>query len=114
MGFSTYSFVYGKKKYNLQSGKSEGIQVPVQLQLSSDNDFIMNLLSSNTLAMAQQELQNSSSDGELDCSATINRSDNDNASTSGHSFNRLEPETSSHPTQNSDSNGVQALVNQHI
>ena len=30
-----------KKKYNVWSTKTEGIQVSVQLQLSSDNDFGM-------------------------------------------------------------------------
>ena len=64
--------------------------------------------------MAQQELQNSSFDSKLDCSAVINGFDSDDASTSGHSFNRLEPETSSSSTQNFDSQGVQALVNQQI
>ena len=50
-----------KKKYDKWPAKSEIIQVPIQLQLSSDNDFITNLLGSDTLAMAQQESQNSSS-----------------------------------------------------
>ena len=113
-GFSIAAWYMEKKKYNLWSAKSEGTQVPVQLQLSSDNNFITNLLGSDTLSMAQQESQNSSFKSDLDGSAVINGSDSDDTSTSGRSFNRHEPEMSSKPTQSADSNGIQALVKQQI
>ena len=77
----------------------------MQLQLSSDK-FIMNLPGSDTLAMAQQESQNSSPDSELDSSTIVNGSNSDNESTSGGSFNQFELETSSNHTQNLDSHGV--------
>ena len=42
-----------KKKYNLRSAKSEGVQIPIQLQLSEDNEFLMNLLEVNSPGHAQ-------------------------------------------------------------
>ena len=80
-----------KKKYNLRSAKSNSLEVPVELQISNDNDFITNLLDSQTLAMSQQESQNSSSDSDLDCSAIVNETDSDDASNPVRSFNRFEP-----------------------
>ena len=103
-----------KKKYNLRSTKSDSSEVPVQLQISNDSDFITNLLGSQTLAMAQQASQNSSSDSDLDCSALVNETDSDDASTPVRSFNRFEPEASTSSTQQNNSQDVQALVNHQI
>ena len=33
-----------RKKYNLRSAKGEGVQIPIQLQLLEDNEFLKNLL----------------------------------------------------------------------
>ena len=33
-----------KKKYNLRSFKSDGVQAPIQMHLSEDHDFLTNLL----------------------------------------------------------------------
>ena len=80
-----------KKKYNLRSAKSNSLEVPVQLQISNDNDFITNLLDSQTLAMSQQESQNSSSDSDLDCSAIVNETDSDDASNPSVPLTGLNP-----------------------
>ena len=58
-----------KKKYNLGSGKSECIQIPMQVQLSDDNEFIGNLLGSANTDLSPQDSPQSSSDSELDCGA---------------------------------------------
>ena len=100
-----------KKKYNLRSTKSDSIEVPVQLQISNDNDFVTNLLGSQILTMAQQESQNSSSDSELDCSALVNETDSDDASNPVRSFNRFEPEASTSSAQQNNSQDVQAIQN---
>ena len=103
-----------KKKYNLWSAKSNSLEVPVQLQISNDNDFITNLLDSHTLAMSQQESQNSSSDSDLDCSAIVNETDSDDASNPVRAFNRFEPEASTSSAQQNNVQDVQALVNHQI
>ena len=40
-----------KKKYNLCSPKTDTIQIPLEVYLSDDNDFITNLLGSDKSAM---------------------------------------------------------------
>ena len=113
-GFLVYASYMEKKKYNLRSVRRESIEVPVQIRLSNDNNFMMNLLGSNTLAMSQQDSQNSSSGSDLDCSGLMYRSDSGDASTPVHSFNRLESETSTSDTHENNSQDLQALVNQQI
>ena len=43
-----------KKKYNLQSAKNDGLQIPIQLQLS-DIDLMTNLLGTYNMLETQQD-----------------------------------------------------------
>ena len=43
-----------EEKYNLHSAKSDGVQIPIQLQLSEDNEFLKNLLEVNSPGHARQ------------------------------------------------------------
>ena len=67
-----------KKKYNLRSAKTESLQMPIQVQLSDDNDFMTNLLGNSSFT---QQSSDSSSDSELDCSVVVDGSDSDDVST---------------------------------
>ena len=74
----------GRKKYNLRSAKSDGVQTPILWQLSDDNKFLKNLLES------------------------------DNAGAQPRSFDRLvvgSPSTSATKNMTSD---TQTLINQSI
>ena len=77
-------------------------------------DFMTNLLGSNTLAMSQQDSQNSSSGSDLDYSGLMYGSDSGDASTPVRSFNRLEPKAFTSNTHENNSQDLQALVNQQI
>ena len=76
-----------KKKYNLRSNKSDGLQIPLQVHLSDDNDFVTNLLGHKTTNMSQQDSDSSLSGSELDCDNVV-QSDSDGVGPSGRSFNR--------------------------
>ena len=43
-----------KKKYNLHSFKSDGVQAPIQMHLSEDHHFLANLLGSDDAATQQR------------------------------------------------------------
>ena len=103
-----------RKKYNLLSSKSDGVQTPIQLQLSEDNEFLKNLLEMNSPGHAQQASDLNSSISDLDCSGLVDTSESDNASAQLCSFDRLivdSPSTSASKTTTSD---TKALINQTI
>ena len=101
-----------KKKYNLCSAKSDGVQIPIQLQLSEDNKFL-NLLEVNSPGHAQQASDLNSFNRDLDCSGLLNTSESDNASTQPRSFDRLavdSPSTSTSKTTPSDTQALKPLI----
>ena len=53
-----------KNKYNLRSARAESVQIPIQVQLSDDSEFL-NLLG-NTPITQQDSDTSSNSDSELD------------------------------------------------
>ena len=55
-----------RKKYNLRSAKSDGVQTPIQLQLSEDNKFLKNLLEVNSSGHSQQASDQNFSSSDLD------------------------------------------------
>ena len=69
-----------KKKYNLRSFKSDGVQAPLQMHMSEDHIFLTNSLG-NSSAHAQQDSDPNSSGIDLDGSALVNSSDSDDAGT---------------------------------
>ena len=69
----------------MRSNKSETIQIPLELHLSDDNDFVTNLLGHKNSTMSHQDSDSSLSDSELDCENVIQYSDSDGAGPSGHS-----------------------------
>ena len=101
-----------KKKHNLCSAKSDGVQSSIQLQ-SDDNKFLRNLLEVNSFGHTQQDSHLNSSSSELDCSGLVDI-DNNDASTHPRSFDRLTVayrSTSADKTSNAD---TQDLINQTI
>ena len=97
-----------KKKYNLRSARTETVQIPIQVQLSDDSDFL-NLLGKTSVAQQDSDVS-SNSDSDLDLSAVVGGSDSDDVSTQGRSFDRLQAENPSTSAAVSD----QTLVNQQI
>ena len=97
-----------KKTYNLCSARTETVQIPIQVQLSDDREFL-NLLD-NTSVAQQNSDASSNSVSDLDLSAIVDGSDSDDGSTQGHSFDRLQMENPSTSAAVSD----QALVTQQI
>ena len=96
------------------SAKGYGVQIPIQLQLSEDNQFLKNLLEVNSPGHAEQASDQNSSSSDLDCSGLLNTSESDNVSTQVCSFDRLvvdSPNTSTSKTMTSD---TQSLINQTI
>ena len=50
-----------RKKYNLPSAKSDGVETLIQLQLLDDNEFLKNFLDVNSPGHGQQDLDPNSS-----------------------------------------------------
>ena len=61
------------RQYNLRSGKQEGLQIPVQIQLAEDTEFLTDLLKHKNGEVSDSE----SSISEADCEALINESEVD-------------------------------------
>ena len=97
-----------KKKYNLRSARAESVQIPIQVQLSDDTEFL-NLLG-NTSVTQQDSDVSSNSDSDLDWIAVVGASDSDDVSTQGHSYYHLQSETPSTSAAVPD----QTIVNQQI
>ena len=66
------------RQYNLCSGKQEGLQIPVQIQLSEDTEFLKTLLNEQNRQVSDSE----SSISEADCEALINDSQVDSFTSS--------------------------------
>ena len=96
------------------SVKSDGVQTPIQLQLSEDNEFLKNLLEVNSLGHAQQASDQNSSSSDLDCSGLMYTSESEDASTQAHSFDRLMVDSPSTSTSKTSTPDTQVLINQTI
>ena len=81
-----------KKKYNLRSKKPETLQIPLELHLSDDNDFVTNVMGHKQSDMSHQDSDSSLSGSKLDCDNIV-YSDSDGAGPSACSFNRLQSES---------------------
>ena len=69
------------KQYNLRSTKPDSIQLPVQVQLCDDGEFMTHLLSTGSDIVNDKQMgHDSSSESELDCSAVVGASDSDDPS----------------------------------
>ena len=102
-----------KKKYNLRSVKSDGVQAPIQMHLSKDHNFLTNLLG-NSFAHAQQDSDPNSSGSDLDGSALVNLSESDDAGTQPRFFDRLATECPSTSAIKQTTSNTQAIINQTI
>ena len=103
------------KQYNLRSTKPDSIQLPVQVQLCDDGEFMTHLLSTGSETSHDKQMgHDRSSESELDCSAIVGASDsNDSSTPMGRVFDRLHSEKS--PSTSSSSDQIaQTLVNQKI
>ena len=68
------------KQYNLRSTKPDSIQLPVQVQLCDDGEFMTRLLSTGSETLHDKQMgHDSSSESELDCSAIVGASDSDDS-----------------------------------
>ena len=103
------------KQYNLRSTKLDSIQLPVQVQLCDDGEFMTRLLSTGSETLHDKQMgHDSSSESELDCSAIVGASDSDDSNTpGGRAFDRLHSEKSPSTSSTSD-HTAQTLVNQKI
>ena len=84
------------KQYNLRSTKPDSIQLPVQVQLCDDGEFMICLLSTGSKTLYDKQTgHDSSSESELDCSAIVWASDSDDSNTpGGRAYDRLHSEKS--------------------
>ena len=98
----------------MRSAKSDGVQIPIQLQLSEDNKFFKNLLEANSPGHAQQASDLNSSNSDLDSSGLLNTSESDDASTQARSFDRLVVDSPSTSTSKTTTSDTQSLINQTI
>ena len=92
--------------YNLRSNKADQIQVPIQLQLNNDSDFLSQLLKTNT--QPHNEESDSSSESDLNCSDVVGTSDGEQ--TGGQESERSDNVSESAP----DNSAVQQLINSQI
>ena len=95
-----------RKKYNLHSSKSDGVQTHIQLQSSEKNsEFLRNLLE---VKLFWSDLNSSSSD--VECSGPLD-TDSDNVSTQPCLFDRLVVNSPSTSASNITTSDTQALIN---
>ena len=103
------------KQYNLRSTKPDSIQLPVQVQVCDDGEFMTHLLSTRSDNVNDKQMgHDRSSESELDCSAVVGASDSDDPSTiASRSFEKFYSEKVPSTSGSSD-NPAQSLVNQKI
>ena len=100
-----------KKISNLRSKRSDTLQLPFDLHLSDDNEFVTNLLGQKQV-MSHQDSDSSLSGSELECEQIIHSSDSDGVGPSKRSFNRLQSEDNGKVAHDSEFQETQNLVNQ--
>ena len=69
--------------YNLRSSKADHIQVPIQLQLNNDTEFLSQLLKTNSQTHKADEESDTSSDSDLNCSDVVGTSDGEQTGGAG-------------------------------
>ena len=69
--------------YNLRSSKANQIQVPIQLQLNNDTEFLSQLLKTNSQTHQADEESDSSSKSDLNCSDVVGTSDGEQSGGAG-------------------------------
>ena len=70
--------VFTENMYNLRSGKQNTIELPVEIQLAEDKQFIETVLKRSIVSDIDTNMSDSdSSASDLNCSALVNDSDND-------------------------------------
>ena len=101
-----------RKKYNVRSAKSDGVQAPIQLQLSEDNEFLKNLLEMKSSGHTQQDSDPNSSITDLDCSGLVDTSDRDDENAQPRSFDRLIVDSASTSASKTMTSDMQAFIYQ--
>ena len=96
-----------KIKYNLDFAKSDGVQIPIQLQLLENNDFFKNFLKLTLLAMPSKFLIKN----HLDCSGLLNTLERSEY-TQVCLFERLVVDSPSISTSKTVTSDTQSLINQ--
>ena len=106
--------------YNLRSNKQQTVQLPVEIQLSDDNQFLQRFLSHNCAGF-KEKLNMSDSDSEgsgsdLNCSAIVQDSDNEETSNMSNSQEGAGPSQQKqlHATLHKSDPDVQAVINAQI
>ena len=94
--------------YNLQSSKADQIQVPIQLQLNNDTEFLSQLLKTNCQTHQADEESDSSSESDLNCSDVVGTSDGEQSG--GQECEKSDNVNESVP----DNSAVQQLINSQI
>ena len=61
--------------YNLRSSKADQIQVPIQLQLNNDTEFLPQLFKTNSQTHQADEESDSSFESDLNCRDVVGTSD---------------------------------------
>ena len=103
------------KAYNLRSTKADTVQLPVQVQLCDDGEFMTHLLATGSEITNDKQMgHDGSPESELDCSAIVGASDSDDScNPGGRVFDRLHSEKVPSTSVTSDQT-AQTLVNQKI
>ena len=95
------------RQYNLRSGKQEGLQFPVQIQLSEDTEFLKTLLNHHDGQVSDSE----SSISEADCEALINDSPVDSFANVSKTSSPRDKKSISDPKNSDD---MQQIINSKI
>ena len=95
------------RQYNLCSGKQEGLQIPVQIQLAKDTEFLKTLLNHQNGQVSDSESSNS----EAYCEALINDSVVDSFSNASKTSSPKGKKSCSDPKKSDD---MQQIINTKI
>ena len=94
--------------YNLRSSKADHIQVPIQLQLNNDTEYLSQLFKTNSQTHQADEESDTSSESDLNCSDVVWTSD-------GEQTGGQECEKSDNANESElDNSAVQQLINSQM
>ena len=108
--------VFTENMYNLRSGKQNTIELPIEIQLAEDKQFIETVLKHSIVSDIDINMSDSdSSTSDLNCSALVNDSDNDSSvlTNSKNVAGTSQATGIDNPSQKSDPN-MQTLINARI
>ena len=103
--------------YNLRSNKKDAIQLPVQIQVADDDQFLTKLLQHNSSLNSSVNMSDSvheRSDSEINYDALINESDDETQSTSAESGKNNHSAQPSDTIDFSSEFKVQSVINSQI